>query len=512
MARNTGIKAIRTLIQRGELNKASTACRRRIDQADDPEARYLLAVITGQLGLYSESVALFEKALLDFPARSDVAYNYGIILQSMGKTEDAIAQWTRATAMNPYHADAQFNLGRAYLDKKMWSEALAPCEAAAALTPENKTALSNLGNVNFRLGRLTQAKYCFNLSVKIDPAYVRGWINLGLTELRGGNQGAAVALLGKAIAIDPENALAHFNLGQALLADGRLSEGFAEIEWRRRYHKLPFPVAGQPPWKGEDPAGKTILLYGEQGQGDVIQFLRYAEPLAERGARVAVSCHSGLVGMARRTRGVADATAYADPPPAFDAYAPLMSLPHLLGLEAFESIPPSPYLTPPEPVALPGRGVRVGLVWAGNPDHDDDVNRSAALADFRPLLDVAGADFFALQVGQAAKQIAEAGMAAAVKDLGAGFRDFADTAAAIQGLDLLVSVDTAAAHLAGAIGKPVWLLLPRVADWRWGRTGEKSPWYPSMRMFRQTGRRDWGPVIGRLAGELDALVRRAGRA
>ncbi len=503
------IEAIRDLIGKGRLVKASEACRRRIEKHDDPEARYLLAVVTGQMGLYGESVALFEKAAREFPKRSDVAYNYGIVLHSMGKLDDAIRQWSRAVAVNPWHGDAQFNLGRAYMDMKLWSEALAPCESAAALNPENKAALANLGAVNFQLGRMAEAKYCFGLAVKVAPAFVQGWINLGLAEMRTGNAEAAVAALQQAVALEPENVLAHFNLGHALLRAGRVPEGLAELEWRRRLLKLPFPDAGKAPWQGGDAAGKTVLLYGEQGQGDVIDYLRFAQSVAERAAAVVVCCHPGLVGIARRARGVADAVAFGETPPPFDVHAPLMSLPHLLGAAAGDG-PAAPYVTAPEPAALPGGGgsLRVGLVWAGNPEFDDDANRSTTFAAFRPLLDVAGASFYSLQVGAAANQMADPGATGRIADLGGGFGDFIDTAAAIQALDLVVSVDTAVPHLAGALGRPVWLLLGPVADWRWGRDGATTALYPSMRLFRMARARDWPPLIGEVAGALSELAAR----
>lgn len=509
MAGTKGLGAIRKLIGDGKLQEASEACRRRLDAGDDAEARYLLAVVTSKLGLLNESVALFEKAVREFPDRSDVAYNFGTVLQGIGKLDDAIGEWTRATEINPGHFDAQFNLGRAFIEKGMWRDALATCERAAALNPENKAALINLGNVNFRLGRIAQAKFCFGRTVEIDPDYVPGWINFGLAELRDGKAMAAAGALQRAVALDPENVLAHFNLGQALLHAGRLKQGYAEVEWRRRLHKLPFPVGDRPPWPGGDGTGKTLLLYGEQGIGDVIHFLRYAGPLADMGARIVLCCHGGLVGIARRALGVAEAVAFADAPPAFDAYAPLMSLPHLLGLEEAAGVPPAPYLTPPPPAELAGdnKALRVGLVWAGNPEYDDDANRSTTLAALRPLLDVPGTGFYSLQVDPAAQAIAAEGLADKVVDLGTKFRDFTDTAAAIQGLDLVVGVDTAVTHLAGALGKPVWLLLPRVPDWRWGREGETTPLYATMRLFRQSGDGGWPPVIARIADALAALAR-----
>ena len=430
----------------------------------------------------------------------------------MGKLDQAIEQWSRTVEIHPEHADAQFNLGRAYTEKKMWAEALAPFQRAAALKPEHAAAQFNLGNVNFHLERKPQARDCFTRTVGLNPDYLQGWINLGLVELRNGDPEAAFAALEKALALDPENILAHFNRGQALLLVGRMKEGLAEVEWRRRVQNLPFPAAGKKPWQGGDIAGKKILLYGEQGQGDVIHFLRYAKVLAGRGAGTAVYCHPGLVGIAKSTEGVDDAAAFSDPPPAFETFAPLMSLPHLLGLPEIEDIPEAPYVTPPVSRSLISGTdrLRVGLVWKGNPDHDDDLNRSADLSDFRPLLDVEGSRFYSLQVGDPVGDIERQGLSNAVVDLGTGFENFTDTAAAIQALDLVISVDTAVPHLAGAMGKPVWLLLPRVPDWRWFLDGDETPWYPTMRLFRQTGEQDWRPVIERLAGELAGFSKDAG--
>lgn len=514
MAENNRLEAIRKLIGDGKIEAASEACRQLIDEDDDPEALYLLAVITGERGLYGESLVLFEHALKKLPGRSDVAYNFGIVLQSMGKLDEAIGHWSRAIELNPEHADAFFNLGRAYSEKQMWEKALEACERAATLQPENPAILYNLGNINFRLGRRDHAKSCFGRTVALDPGYVQGWINLGLTELRNGDAGAATRALEKALALDPDNVLAHFNLGQAMLLDGRLKEGFREVEWRRRVQEPPFPTSGQSPWQGEDIAGKKILLYGEQGQGDIIHFLRYAKPVAALGASVRVYCHPGLVGIAERTEAVEKAAGFSDAPPAFDTHAPLMSLPHLLGLEGLDGIPPAPYVAPPEgrPPFPETLAFRVGLVWGGNPEHDDDANRSAKLADFRPLFEVEEAEFFSLQVGEAAREIERGDLSGSLADLGSGFADFTDTAAAIAALDLVISVDTAVPHLAGAMGRPVWLLLPRAPDWRWFLEGADTPWYPSMRLFRQTGEKGWRPVIERIRTELSVLCRDPARA
>lgn len=512
MADAISLETVRKLIGDGRLKEASEACRKLIDAGGDPEALYLLAVATGEDGLYSESLTLFENAVNEFPDRADIFYNFGTVLMKMGKTDEAIARWSRAVEINPGYAEAHFNLGHAYSDGRMWPQALDHYQRVCALHPDNPDAFYNAGNILFRIGKMDEAKYCFEQAVSIDPGYIQGWINLGLAELRQGDPVASIRALRKATEKDSDNVLAHFNLGQALLLDGRLKEGFAEAEWRRRIQELPFPVSGQSPWEGGDIAGKKILLYGEQGQGDVIHFLRYAKVLADRGVWVGVYCHEGLAGLAANAKGVEKAASFSDEPPPFDTFAPLMSLPHLLELTETDEIPAAPYITPPPSLSLPGGegGIRVGLVWAGNPEHDNDINRSAKPDDFRPLLELEEIGFYSLQVGDAAQGIKSAGLDSQIADLGSGFNDFTDAAAVIQALDLVISVDTAVPHLAGALGKTVWLLLPRVPDWRWSLEGEKTPWYPSMRLFRQQGLRDWGPVIERIRDELRNFSRHRG--
>ena len=219
-------------------------------------------------------------------------------------------------------------------------------------------------------------------------------------------------------------------------------------------------------------------------------------------------CHKGLAELAASAEGVENTASFGQKPAPFDIYAPLMSLPQLLQLPETDDIPSAPYIKPPPPLSLPGGqdGIRVGLVWSGNPDHDNDINRSAKLDDFRPLLGLEGVGFFSLQVGNPAQEIKKDGLEHLITDLGSSFNDFTDTAAAIEALDLVISVDTAVPHLAGAMGKAVWLLLPRVPDWRWFLEGDKTPWYPSMRLFRQSGEQDWQTVIERLRGELGTLA------
>jgi len=504
------IKKAKSLIAAGRLDEASRLCRRVIKRKGDPEAIYLLAVISGQTGMRAESLTLFRQALRKLPGRSDVTYNFGVILNEMGKTDEAAEQWAATLALNPGHTDALFNMGRAHADRRRWQEAADAFRRLVALQPQNLRVWLNLGNVHYRICQWDNARACYARIVEADGAHVDGWINLGMTECRDGNRDAAIRHLRQALRLEPGNVRAHINLAQALLAAGELREGYRENEWRRRVQELRFPVAGQSAWSGGSLAGKRILLYGEQGQGDIIHFLRYAPAVAERGASVRLYCHPPLTGVAKRVAGVDEAAGFGEPPPTFDCYAPLMSLPHLLDMTGVETIPPAPYVNP-----LPGPGLagdnatpRIGLVWAGNPDHEDDANRSCPFDALLPLIDMANHRFFSLQVGDAGRQIGTAGVAHRIIELGASFADFGDTARALRSLDLVISVDTAVAHLAGALGRPVWLLLPRVADWRWFGDGQDTPWYPTMRLFRQTADGGWPPVIGRVQRALAEFSRR----
>ena len=492
------------LIGAGRFEEASEICRRLITKDDHDEAVYLLAVITGQTGLFSESRTLFERAIMNLPDRSDVTYNYGVVLNTMGKHEEAVKQWTRTLAVNPGHDDAIFNLGRAHADSGAWKEAAEYFEHFLRLHPDKPRALLNLGNVHYRTGSWQPARSYFQRIVTLDDSHVQGWINLGLTEYRDGNPEAAIAHLRKALDLEPNNINAHVNIAQPLLSTGNMREGFAENEWRRKVQDLSFPVTGQQAWNGTDPIDRRILLYAEQGQGDAIHFLRYVSILAKRGASVRVYCHPSLTALAKWVAGVESVYCFGDPPPEFDTYAPLMSLPHLLQLTDIEAAPRVPYIMPPANAALPGAPLspRVGIAWAGNPEHEDDANRTCPLTVLKPLIDNTPASFFSLQVGTASGEIEATGLSQSIADIGNNFRNFFDTAAAIQSLDLVISVDSAVAHLAGAIGKPVWLMLPRVPDWRWPRQGTETPWYPSMRLFRAVDDGDWSPVVAEMQSAL----------
>jgi hypothetical protein len=321
-----------------------------------------------------------------------------------------------------------------------------------------------------------------------------------------GNLPGAAAIYRSIIAVNPQSADAHAFLGQTLLAMGDFEYGLAEHEWRPEQRRLPWPR-----WRGEPLAGRTLFFHGEQGFGDNIQFLRFAKPLADRGARVIVATREGLRRLFLTCPGVADLIEPGQPVGAIDFELPMFSAPFALGTR-IETIPADiPYLQP-DPARQEHwserlksyRGRKIGLVWAGNPNFAHDARRSPGLGPFLPLLDIPDATFFSLQIGPPREQLKTIRPPANFVDLGDAIASFDDSAAIMANLDLIISSCTAPAHLAGALGRPVWIALTNVADWRWFRDREDSPWYPTARLFRQARTGDWSPVFARMRQALTA--------
>jgi hypothetical protein len=310
------------------------------------------------------------------------------------------------------------------------------------------------------------------------------------------------------VAVAPDNADAHWNLANALLVRGDLARGWEEYEWRFKRTGRSERAMTIARWNGESLSGQTILLSAEQGMGDIIQYARFAQMFAARGAKVIVECHPGLEGVLSTAPGVAHVVPLGSALPSADFYLPIMSAPHALDI-TLDTLPSSQsYLSAPHKlsVKLPGYGFRVGLVWRGNPKHENDHLRSISLAAFEPILRVGGASFISLQVGESVGEITALPSDLKVHDFSAHLKDFAATATTIAQLDLVITVDTAVAHLAGALGKPVWMLIARGNDWRWLHGRTDSPWYQTMRLFRQTPPRDWGVPIRQIAAALAGQI------
>jgi hypothetical protein len=334
--------------------------------------------------------------------------------------------------------------------------------------------------------------------------------------MRLGDLTAAGSAFEHAQAIDPLNADAHWYHAQLLLLTGRLEEGWDEFEWRWRHHQYTSlkPAYDRPLWDGTAPAGKTILLHPEQGYGDTVQCVRYASLLSAAGARVLAGSPPELAGLLRTAPGISAVYERPEDVPPFDMYVPMMGMPRLFRT-TLTSIPARvPYLhadpalraTWAERLRAFGEGLRVGLVWSGNPLQENNRFRSCSLRDIAVLGDMPGVLLFSLQKGAPAGELTGSDVPPRIHDLGPALVDFCHTAAALENLDLLITTDTSVAHVAGALGRQVWLLLSSAPDWRWLLGREDSPWYPTMRLFRQKTPRVWRSVMGQVRRALtDAL-------
>src|SRR2546427_4574280 len=375
----------------------------------------------------------------------------------------------------------------------------------------------NMGEAYRVTGKLEEAAACYRQELAVKPDDPMAHNNLGNVLLDEGKVAEAIACFRRVLALKPDYVHAHSGLGLALLRAGELSHGFTEYEWRWSIKQFEQQCAGlilpQPFWDGSELNGGTILLYAEQGFGTTTQFIRYAPLVARRGGRVIVACQPELIRLLSSVAGIAQVVSEREPLPDFDLHAPLLSLPRISGT-TLETIPSQcPYLSPPESSSVkvevtPDVRLKVGIVWAGLPIHRNDRNRSCPLSYFLELAELPGVAVYSLQKQPMAAGLGEVIPGMPVHNLSGQIGDWADTAAAICQLDLVVTVDTGVAHLAGALGRPVWVLLPHVgADWRWMSGREDSPWYPSMRLFRQKSRGDWPAVFARVSAELQTLSR-----
>jgi len=509
------------------------------------------AQVLEKLGRIADALDSVERALTIKPDAGALALR-GRLLRALKRDAEALTSFSFALALAPRDADALIARGNTHFAMKSFAAALADYDSAAAVRPDAAPVHNNRGNALRELGRREEALAAFDRAIGLAPGYAEAYNNRGNTELelnrlsealtdydralsirpdfadalvnRGdalhhlGRDREAIASFDRAIALNPQLAEAHWNKALACLAMGDYAHGFEGYEWRwKREGELKPRDFAQPQWRGEDLNGKTILLHAEQGFGDTIQFIRFLPMVAAKGSKVVLEIPDDLRPLIERTGAVAAFARRGDRLPPFDVHCPLMSLAGAFGT-TLDTIPaPIPYLSaPPDRIerwrerlaGLPGR--RVGLVWSGKPTHKNDHNRSIPLSLLTPLFAQGGIAFVSLQ-----KDYRDADRAALARApllrLDASLLDFADTAAAISSLDLVIAVDTAVAHLVGAMGKPLWLLLPAVGDWRWLTGRNDSPWYPTARLFRQPRPGDWPGVISGVARELALFAHAAAR-
>jgi Tfp pilus assembly protein PilF len=475
-----------------------------------------LGVARTQQGKFDEARASLEQALRLQPDYAEAAYNLGVLFMKQGRRPEAVARLEEALRLQPDHAQAYNNLGLLLTESGRPAEAAVMLAQAVRLRPSFVEAHNNLGLAWAALGRPDLAEARYQEALRLQPGQWEVHANLGNLHTDQGRHDEGLACYQLAVWLKPDSPV-RWARAVALLAKGDFERGWPEYECRWRHVGMTPRQLAQPRWDGSPLEGRSILLYTEQGLGDTLQFIRYAPLVKQRGGSVLVECPASLVPLLSRCPGIDRLVAAGSDLPEFDVQAPLLSLPLLCGTTLATVPAQVPYLFPnPDEVehwrrALgPAPGLKVGIAWQGNPEYVNDRFRSVPLAEFEPLARLPGVRLYSLQKGPGTEQLRALAGRFAVSELAADLDAtggaFLETAAVMKNLDLVVCSDTALAHLAGGLGVPVWVALPAAADWRWLRDREDSPWYPTMRLFRQAALGAWGPVFERLGAEVRKLV------
>ncbi|GLH78137.1 hypothetical protein SSBR45G_30450 [Bradyrhizobium sp. SSBR45G] len=501
----------------GRLAEAALACDRLLQLAPDRAPTWFrLGEVLDAQGRRDEAALAFDQVLKLKPDQVDAANRAGAVHFDAGRYDEAIARFDQSLAVKPDQAGALCLKGISLRRMRRYAEAQSCGERAHVLAPHDPDIANSYGCILQNLGRHAEAVAVFDKAIAIRPQTAEFYNHRGtsLAELHRFEE--AFASFDRAVALKTDLADAHWNAALFRLLTGDFARGWAAREWGRQCRAVGFVERSfdAPMWLADAPlAGKTILLHSDEGLGDTIQFARYATMIAAQGARVVLELDAALKPLLSGLEGIAQCLARGvDAVPAIDYHCPLSSLP-LAFATRLDSIPAAPSYLPRPPAERraiwrqrlgPHERLRVGLVWSGNPAHLNDHNRSMPLAMLAPLLDL-GARFVSLQ--KDARPADKAFLAARgdILDLTGDIRDFVDTAALIDNLDLVITVDTSVAHLAGALGKPTWIMLPYTPDYRWLLDRDDSPWYPSVRLFRQDARRDYAHVVARVG---DALAER----
>ncbi|HUZ73372.1 MAG TPA: tetratricopeptide repeat-containing glycosyltransferase family protein [Stellaceae bacterium] len=452
-------------------------------------------------------------------------FNQALQQQNIGDIQGALELYRQIIEIFPILPDAYNNLAILLKGMRRLDAAVACLKRAILYAPASGPLYSNLGNLLWMNLEFEESMAAFRRALELAPDRPETLHNLGLLHFSLGDYRAAVDCYDRALALKPDNNLVRWDRALALLAGGDLRRGFEAYDVRfdlddptmrfdlklRAVRTIPLPL-----WRGEDLAGKTIYVYAEQGAGDTIQFARFIPLLARRGARVIFDCPPDLVRLLSSVPGIAELRSQVGemPLPQADFQMPLLSLPARFGI-TLETVPAQvPYLRAPLAIIGPSvprpPGVRltVGIVWGGRPEHTNDHNRSMPLQHFLSLADLPGVALYSLQKGPRAQDLTTLAANALVYDLGPQIQDFVDTARMIEQLDVVISIDTSVVHLAGALGRPCFVLLPYTPDWRWLNGRDDTPWYPTLRLFRQARPTDWKGVMQRVRGAIAQIIAR----
>jgi tetratricopeptide (TPR) repeat protein len=528
-----------TLRNQGKLDDAITRYKRALSlKPNYAEAHCNLSVVLDSQGKVDEAVTHGERALALRPELAEVHFNLGNFFQTQGRLAEAAARYNQALALKPDYVAAHCNLGNLLKGANKLNEAVRQYEQALALKPDGANLHLNVGLALCAQGKLSEAAAHYRQALALKPDFAEAHYNFGLTLCAQDNLDEGVAHYEQALAVKPDyaeahnnlgitldtrNALdlamvhyeraltlkpdlteAHYNLAMSQLRSGDFASGWRNYEWRWNSEKSPLLKRNfsQPQWRGEPLNGARIVLHAEQGLGDSIQFLRYLPLVQAAGGTIVLEVQDRLRRIAAELPGIAELVSSGEPLPSFDWHCPLLSLPLAFGTTLGTIPAQTPYLSVPEQARMkmdtfswPTEGLRIGFVWAGNPTFlkDRARYRSIPFPLLKPLIEITGIHLFSLQIGEASAELV--GAPETINDLSPYVSDMADTAAQIAHLDLIITVDTSVAHLAGALGVATWVLLPFAADWRWLQTRSDSPWYPAIRLFRQPSPGAWEPVI-----------------
>ena len=503
-----------TFEAQGNIDAAIEAYRHAVSlDGSNADAYHNMAIAQQSKGDYKSAIDNCGRAVSIRPEFGQAYNTMGFCQKSIDRLEDALGSFNRAIHFNPNLAEAFNHLGVVLSRQGNNEQAIGHFSRAVEIAPAYSEAYNNLGMAQHTIGRLDHAIESFRTAVLQEDDFAQAHYNLANALKERGDCDQAIVAYHRAIELMPGFAWAHWNLSHALLLSGRFRQGFKEYAWRYNPnlgivtypHKINIPR-----WDGSPFTGKRLLIHYEQGLGDTFQFIRYLPMVKSMGGTVIFESPKELLDLFIGFRGIDELIEATDheTDAEFDYHASLLDLPGFFQTD-LHTIPVNvPYLFADSSKSqkwrtkLANTALKVGIVWAGSPDHGRDRDRSCSIKKFLPLTQIEGVQLYSLQKGDAAAQLAKYDSLSLVEDFSGRLHDFSDTAAAIEGLDLIISVDTAVAHLAGAMGKPVWLLLPYSPDWRWMLDRQDSPWYPAMQLFRQPSRGDWTDVFNKVACQL----------
>ena len=543
--------AVAAFARSGDFLKAEQALRTILrKRPSNTEALTVLATLHAQKHQWDAALPLFERVVKIRPDDAEAHFRLGVTQSNLGRSEDARAAYRAALVLNPRHLSAITNLGGELLAHKCWAEALAlyteaaarmPAEADAFAAnlgiaqlegghlddaietlsrviqsaPENSEAYSNLGMALQRAGRLQQAEETLRRALTISPNSGSIHNNLGLTLLEMGRMAEAIAAFESAVSLS-EDVSFRWNLGMALLLQGDFARGWPQFRYREDLRRAPGRPLALPFWQGEPLAGKKIVVWSEQGLGDTLQYARYLPELIKSGAQVTFECPKPLVRLFTLAFPMLTFAETGDEYSDHDFQCSLIGLAGRFGIETGSIVNFTPYLTVDNALALNWKqklaepaAFKIGICWQGSPKYSGDKARSIPLRNFEPLLSLPGVRVFSLQKPADLDRLVPGPLDDRIETFGPDFDSagaFVDTAAVMESLDLVISCDSAIAHLAGALARPVIVALRRMPDWRWQLGRNDSPWYPSARLFRQEREGDWEGVFARIAEEVNRRI------